>query len=96
MPINTTWTYYYTRRTVYLSPYGIWFKKYDGPAMSARWHNCAATVFGPPKDVSNSDPAPGVYLKDNGSEPSYLTFCLALRSRSGSADTFTGELNWDG
>lgn len=63
------WTYYYRHRYVTYAPYGIWFQKYDGPAMYARWHDCVPSTLGPSKSVSNSDPAPGVYLKDNGSAP---------------------------
>jgi hypothetical protein len=36
-----------------------------------------------------------VFLKDNGSGGT-LDFCLAFISDSGSADTFEGDLNWDG
>jgi hypothetical protein len=37
-----------------------------------------------------------VYLKDNGSSPSYLEFCLAFKNANNNYDTFPGALNWDG
>jgi hypothetical protein len=98
VPINGSWIYYTTHRVVHYAPYGIWFQKYDGPAMYARWWDCAnqGYGYGPIKSVSNADPAPGVYLKDNGSSPSYLEFCLAFKNANNNYDTFTGALNWDG
>ncbi len=99
VPIGSSWAAgtYYTQRVTTYSPGGIWFQKYDGPAMEGRWWNCGIYSGGPgpDPDVSNSDPAPGVFLRANGS--SYpLYFCLQFRNRSGGSDTFTGALNWDG
>lgn len=94
---NYTWTYYATGRTVSYSPYGIWFQKSDGPSMYAKWIYCGSTSGGPSVGISDSDPAPGVYLKGNGTAPTTLRFCLAfLSGGSNSHDTFTGSLNWDG
>jgi hypothetical protein len=101
VPIYTTWYGYTTSRTVDVYPRGIWFHKLDGPVMRARWIYCGANPAGglesggPKKSVSNSDPAPGVFLLDNGN-PDDLDFCLAFISDSGSNDTFEGDLNWDG
>lgn len=101
VPMETYWTGWNTQRWVDYSPYGIWFQKYDGPVMRARWIYCGANPAGgyesggPKKSVSNADPAPGVYLKDNFSG-GYQRFCLAFVSDSGSADTFEGALDWDG
>lgn len=101
VPIQTYWTGWDTHRYAKYSPYGIWFQKTDGPVMRARWIYCGfppsggTSSGGPKKSVSNSDPAPGVFLRDNGIG-GYLDFCLAFVSDSGSSDAFTGALNWDG
>lgn len=100
VPIYTSWFGYTTSRNTSYSPYGIWFVKADGPSMRARWIVCGtdpggSSSGGPKKTVSNSDPAPGVYLRTNGSAP-LAAFCLAFISDSGSNDTFTGDMEWDG
>lgn len=98
VPVNNSWTYYGTARYVASYPSGIWFSKEDGLGLQARWITCGSqgASGGPTLNVSNSDPAPGVFLKENGSSPATLTFCLGFRNNSGSgADTFTGSLNWD-
>ena len=100
VPIKTYWTGWPTSRNTSYSPYGIWFVKADGPSMRARWIVCGtdpagSSSGGPKMTVSNSDPAPGVYLRANGSAP-LSSFCLAFVSDSGSNDTFTGDMEWDG
>lgn len=94
------YTYFYTDRYVTYYPYGIAFKKYDGPTMVIKWWNCDAQGSNPQgveATVSNSDPAPWVWLKYNGTSPTYLRFCIAILSGgNNSSDTFDGLLDWDG
>lgn len=66
--------------------------------MQIVWWNCVnyGVPSGTIRDVTNSDPSPWVYLKNNYTNPTYLKFCLAMRNASGGADSFEGELSWDG
>jgi hypothetical protein len=94
--------YFYNAREVRYSPYGIAFKKYDGPVMVIKWWHCDPMYQGSPpqgieQTVSNSDPAPWVWPKANYSSPTYLYFCLAIMSGGNdSSDSFEGLLDWDG
>ncbi len=94
--------YYYVMREVNYSPYGIAFKKYDGPTMVIKWWNCDPMNQGYPpqgidQTVSNDDPAPWVWPKGNYTTPHVLDFCIAMMSGGNdSSDTFEGYLDWDG
>lgn len=91
------YTYFSTPRIVSYSPYGIAVKKYDGPTMTWTTHNCSGNVNGPEVWISNDDPAPWVWLKDNYSDPYYFRFCLAIANRgNNSTDSFEALMEWDG
>lgn len=89
--------YFRARRTVHYSPYGIAVKKYDGTTMTWMTHDCGDVPNGPEVWIPNDDPAPWVWLKNNGSYPYSFSFCLAIANRGNNAvDSFEAHMEWDG
>lgn len=65
--------------------------------MTRTTHNYYGHVNGPEVWISNDDPAPWVWLKDNYSDPHYFRFCLAIANRgNNSTDSFEAYMEWDG
>lgn len=89
--------YYSNARRILWDPYGIAFKKTDGPAMSMGWYGCAGSPgVGPDVSIPNPDPTDWIQIGP-GHLPYGLKFCLRVRSYGHYAtDTFTGYIDWDG
>jgi hypothetical protein len=83
-------------RYISYADYGIALYKEDGPKFYAQAWGCNGCWQGDWHEVSNSDPAPLVFLKANGSTPHSTFFCMALQNNTDNYGTFTGWLNWDG
>lgn len=89
--------YYGAPRTIEYSPYGIAVLKYDGPSMYWETHDCYGNYNGFWASIPNSDPAPWIWIKSNGTTPHNLNFCLAIENTSGSGtDSFDAVMDWDG